>query len=246
MVKSTEPKVTAEAEPKADPQAPLLERMEQRLTELEDRLETKDAENTLLEETIAELRLQFEADGFDEEPKAEIERDPYYSKNPYMLIGEIPPDQAYPEGQVLGWKNEKHREQRRGWRGWNPMSYGDKYTGKDGSLLSTYVVDPPPRLEGSTKMDNWVRRADTVLCRLDKRIFEARQVRRETTSKRNTVVSGSGKTKVLRDGIELVGSGLRDQARPAGGYKRRETPLVGEHHQNLLTPPVSDNSPQEE
>ena len=224
-----------------------IQKMLDRLTNLEDRLETKEAEAQMLEETIADMRQQYELDGFTEEPEAEILYDPYYSKRPYMIIGEIPPDQTFPEGQVLGWKNEKHREQRRGWRGWRPMGYGDQYTGKDGELLKNYIVDPPPRMEGSTKMDNWVRRTDSVLCRLDKRIFDARQTRRETLSRRNVSGAGSSRTQVLKDGVEVVGAGLRTQDRPAGGFRMGEKRIAGEHHQDLpVHPKVPNPEPQEE
>lgn len=231
--------------PKAPTTKDLLSKMDERLSALDDRLSIADAENVVLNETIANMRLQYEEDGFTEDPEAETLYDPFYSKRPYQIVGEIPPDAAYPEGQVLGWKNEDHREKRRGWRGWSYLSYGDKYTGKNGELLRNYITDTPPRLEGSSKMDNHVRRADSVLCRLDKRIFETRQKRRQTTSSRNVAEAGSGRTKVLRDGVEVVGAGLRDQDRPVGGFKLGEKQVVGEHHQKFPVRP-EDNKTQEE
>jgi hypothetical protein len=218
----------------------MLSRMELRLTDLEDRLEVAEAEKIVLEETVVDMREQYTQGGMAEEPEAEVLYDPYYSRNPYQIIGEIPPDATFPDGQVLGWKNEKHREERRGWRGWIPLEYGDKYTGKTGELLQKYIIDPPPRLEGSSKMDNNVRRADSILCRLDKKIFDTRQTRRELLSKRNTSSSGSGRTQVLRDGIEVTGSGMRDQKRPAGGYKIGEKQAVGEHHQEFPVKPQEE------
>lgn len=232
MEKSPTPEVSTEDE--------ALAKMEARLSTLEDRLETADAENTLLTETMEQMKSDFVDSGFIEEPEAEVLYDPYYSKRPYQIIGEIPPDANYPEGQVLGWKNESHREQRRGWRGWIPMEYGDQYTGEDGVHLSKYIVDVPPRLEGSAKIDNNVRRADSLLCRLDKRIFVSRQKRRETLAKRNVSQAGTSRTNVLRDGVSVTGDGLRSQARPAGGFKMGEKQIVGEHHQNLLTKPQED------
>ena len=227
--------------PKVSKKDEVLARMEARLTDLEDRLEVSDAENTILQETIVEMQSEFVDAGFTEEPEAEVLYDPYYSRNPYQIIGEIPPDKNYPAGQVLGWKNEKHREERRGWRGWIPMVYGDEYTGEDGKFLPKYIIDPPPRLEGSSKMDNNVRRADSLLCRLDKRIFDARQKRRETLGNRNVSTAGSSGTKVLRDGVEVTGAGLQKQARPAGGFKIGEKAIVGADHQKF---PVK--KPQEE
>jgi len=228
---STQPEATT-APPKEDPLAVLSAR----LTELEDRLSATDAENTVLEETIASMRLDMEAGGITEEVEAEVLYDPFYSKNPYQIIGEIPPDDTYPEGQVLGWKNESHRESRRGWRGWLRMSYGDKYTGKEGDLLANYIVDPPPRLLGSSKMDNYVRRATDVLCRLDKRIFDSRQKQRTMSNRASVARAGSSTTQVLRDGIELTGAGLRKQDRPAGGFKRGEKYVAAGHSRNLLKP----------
>lgn len=218
--------------PKVDKDALLL-KLDTRLTELEDRLEVSDAENQILTETITNLKAEYDAGGYVEEPEAEVLYDPYYSRNPYQIVGEIAPDANYPEGQVLGWKNEKHREQRRGWRGWIPLEYGDKYAGKEGKLLQNYIIDPPPRMAGSAAMDNNVRRTDSVLCRLDKRIFDTRQSRRETLGKRNISEAGSSRTKVLREGVEVTGSGLKDQDRPAGGFKQHEVAVVGEHHQKF-------------
>jgi hypothetical protein len=215
----------------------LIEALDNKLTELETRLETAESEKGLYEEQVEELQSMLreyqDMTGEEIEPEAEILYDPFYSKNPFKIIGEIPPNEEAPGGQILAWKNPKHRQERRGWRGWIPLEYGDKYTGDNGELLSNYIPDVPPRLEGSSKVDNYVRRADCVLCRIKKEWFEARQQQRMIDSQRNVKREGSSKTIELGEGIRVVGPGLREQKRPSGGFKRGEKPIVGPHHQRL-------------
>ncbi len=58
--------------PKVSKKDETLARMEARLTDLEDRLETSDAEKTLLEETIVQMQTEFVDAGFVEEPEAVV------------------------------------------------------------------------------------------------------------------------------------------------------------------------------
>jgi hypothetical protein len=215
----------------------LIEGLQTQISKLEVRLETAESEKDVYEEEVAALRESledFQRDtGEDIEPQAEVSADPWYSKNPFKIIGEIPPDKAHPTGQVLSWLNVKHRMERRGFRGWTLLQYGDEYTGENGEKLADYILDVPPRMEGSARMDSYVRRADSALGRIDKYIFEARQRQRVLDSQRNVAQAGSPRTTKLREGVEVVGPGLKTQKRPAGGWKRGETPVVGEHHQRL-------------
>ncbi len=192
--------------------------------------EKADADGIIadLQEAITDAR---EAGSTDLEPAAEILYDPFYSKNPYDVIGEIEPNSEYPEGAVIAWKNISNRNGRRGWRGWDLFHYGDEYTGDKGELLSNYIPDPPPRLAGGAVVDTIVRRADSGLGRLDKRIFESRQRMRELNAEQQWVAVGSGETTVLGEHTKMTGSGMREQERPRGGFKVGEkSPMpVGEH-----------------
>jgi hypothetical protein len=97
-------------------------------------------------------------------------RDPFHGQNPHEII-------AHPRGFVLGWKSELYRD-RRGWRGWEKISYDDEY----GQNISRYIPDPPARMEHGTDM--YVRRGDSVLCRLPEAYWLARQQQRTDKANR--------------------------------------------------------------
>lgn len=227
------------AEPvlETDPGNAAQEMILEKLTELENRLSAAEDEKETYRQMVEELTdiVEEQRAAGDEsfEPAAEVLYDPYYSKNPYVIVGSIAPDKDFPEGRVVAWKNFRSRTERRGWRGWNMFKYGDELTGENGEHLSQYIVDPPPRMEGVAQLDSYVRRADLVLAWLDKRIFDARQRRRELESQRQSMQEGSAKTTVIRDGVEVVGPGLKTQARPKGGFRMNDPgdrAIVGKHH----------------
>lgn len=207
-----------------------------KLAELENRLAAAEDEKEAYRQMVEELNdiVEERRAAGDEslEPAAEILYDPYYSKDPYLIVGSIEPTKDFPAGRVVAWKNFRARMERRGWRGWVPFQYGDELTGETGELLKQYIMDPPPRLEGNAQLDSYVRRADLVLAWLDTRIFDARQRRRELESQNQVLREGSAKSKVLRDGVEVVGPGLKTQTRPKGGFRMNDPAdraVVGEH-----------------
>jgi hypothetical protein len=190
--------------------------------------EELNAQRELIEQYRQELAASRDSDddGPDIEREAELLYDPYDSKNPFKVIGNIEPNDEYPDGAVVAWKSPAYRA-RRQWRGWKPFAYGDQYTGKHGDKLSSYIPDPPPMLQGTAELDNYVRRGDVVLARLDKRIWESRQAKRILDSERRRGQSGSRARTVIRDGVELVGEGISQSHRPRGGFR-----------------PESENAPQ--
>jgi hypothetical protein len=232
MEKPTKPQdIEAPAPAEADAvQNSILAKLEQ----LENRLMASESEKEAYRQMVEELTDLVEerraAEAEDMLPAAEILYDPYYSKDPYMIVGSIEPDQQFPKGRVVAWKNFRLRMERRGWRGWVPFQYGDELTGDTGEHLTKYIMDPPPRLEGAMQLDSYVRRADLVLAWIDRRIFDARQRQRELETQRQVMAAGSAKTQILRDGVEVVGDGLKTQARPKGGFRMgSEKPVLGEH-----------------
>lgn len=106
-------------------------------------------------------------DGFD------VAYDDFDVQNPHKII-------ANPPGYMLGWKNPKYREEKRGWRGWVVVQFDD-FIGRN---LSKYLLDPPRRMEHAT--DNSVRRGDALLCYLPKNLWDARQQQRERKAHRLT------------------------------------------------------------
>lgn len=207
------------------------ERFEARLKQMEEELKAQ-------RELADQYRQELEADRDDpndelfDESEVELLYDPFDSKNPFKVIGEIEPCEEYPEGAVVAWKSPAYRE-RRQWRGWTPFQYGDQYTGKNGEKLTAYIPDPPPRVDNE-KLDSYVRRGDVVLARLDKRIWTSRQAKRILESNRNLGKAGSRAKTVLSDGVEIVGRGVSKSQRPRGGFRpeQESAPLAPGAHRS--------------
>ena len=197
----------------AAPKKPDFETRMQQLTE------ELALQRELTEHYRAEIEAQ-EADGTRPVNSAEptLLYDPFNSKNPFKIIGEIEPDKDYPEGAIVAWKSPVYRE-RRQWRGWKPFTYGDEYAGKKGEFLNKYIPDPPPMLAASASLDNYVRRGDVVLSRLDKRIWMTRQEQRLLKSRERQGLHGGDQVTVLGDGIEITGEGTKQSRRPRGGFR---------------------------
>lgn len=188
------------------------------------RLKAMEEELAAQRELTAHYRAELEAgrDGSDDdelfdENQAQLLYDPYDSKNPFKVIGEIAKCDEYPDGAIVAWKSPTYRA-RRQWRGWVPFEYGDEFTGKNGELLTQYIPDPPPRIDNDG-LDNFIRRGDVILARLDKRIWESRQAKRVMESQRNMGKAGSRAKTVLGDGVEIVGRGVSKSERPRGGFR---------------------------
>lgn len=98
-------------------------------------------------------------------PDPVVTYDPYDSQNPIKIL-------ADPPGFKLGWKNPIYRDGGRGWRGWRVVEHDDEI----GRNLKRYLLDPPRRMEHA--VDNYVRRGDSVLCYIERELWEARQKKR--------------------------------------------------------------------
>ena len=189
--------------------------------EFEARLKQLEEELKLQRELTEQYREQLSARDDDEDDIDELEKvvllnDPYQSQNPFKIHGEIEACDEYPSGAVLRWISPTYRE-RRTWRGWVPMQYGDEYTGENGELLNRYIPDPPPIL--ANQPDSYVRRGDVILGRIDKRIWESRQAQRLLESRKRMGKATSKARTVLGDGIELFGPGATPSRRPRGGFR---------------------------
>ena len=162
-----------------------------------------------------------DSDADDDFGPVRLHEDPFDNHNAFRIHGEIDPCEEYPNGAVVQWKNPVYRA-RRQWRGWVPFEWGDEYTGKNGELLTKYIPDPPMALQGPDRVDNYVRRGDVVLARLDKNIFLARQEKRVLESQQRMGLAGSARKTVLSDGVEIVGPGMSDSRRPSGGFRPQQ------------------------
>lgn len=143
----------------------------------------------------------------------------------------VPPDDEFPEGQVLGWKSPRFRADR-GWQGWQPFLYGDAYTGENGELLTNYLVDPPIKGEGESDgdFDRHVRRKGMVLCRLDKRFADARDAKASLKGTQQVSPHTSGQDVPLAQHVRLTGEGLQDQKNMGpGDFRLGQKPPMGKN-----------------
>ena len=124
---------------------------------------------------------------------AELVHDPYSVQNPLTFKKEFP-------GYKFGWKGERHRGAR-GWRGWICVKYDDEI----GRNLDEYIVDPPRKMEGSARQDNYVRRGDSILCILPRRMFDARQKERTDKAARRAANIANAPATKLQHGVVLGG-----------------------------------------
>ncbi len=144
----------------------------------------------------------------------------FEDQDPFTVIGRIPPSEpGDPEcGWVLGWKSERLRNgSGLGWGEWEPLEFGDRFTGENGEKLKPYITAPPRRMKGPDRIDNWVRRADTVLCRIEADIFDAKQA--ASAAKSRARVEGlqvPDGTEVL-PGVVTIGGGRKADPRPNFG-----------------------------
>lgn len=184
----------------------------------------KNEEVLLYKELLAQAQKtieQFQETTGQKLPKeVVVPYDPWDIHNPYDIIGEIPPDANFPNGQVVAWKNPTMRNDSSiGWRGWRPFKYGDEYTGPEGEKLADYIPDPPVRMEGRQHMDSYVRRGDIILCRLDKVLHDTRRTLREL---RSDAARGRVVLTYARPGTAVIGEGITNSERPAGGFSTGE------------------------
>lgn len=155
--------------------------------------------------------------------KDRILRDPFdQNSNPFHIIKRVPPlDNNDPKcGYVLGWISERYRNgSGQGWKGWVPLEYGDKFTGENGEKLKEYISDPPMRMIGPDKVDNLVRRADLVLCRIVADWFDARQENSARESRERVAALAVPEGEEVLPGVEGVTS--------IGGGRRPDKGVFG-------------------
>lgn len=221
----------------------LLEENEQLRKDLEARddsiralTESRDeAEDFLmdLQERMAKMEAlvaQKAADGQPYDPAPELPYDPFDEQHPHRILDN-------PEGWVLSWKNPNLRE-KRGWRGWIPITYDDEY----GKELDKYLQDPPKKMEGIAHQDNYVRRGtDSILCRIPEDIWKARQMKRELKANRKLGRASASDNTTIQHGVETYGDGLKSYRGPSRP-SRPHTPEVvnGEHRPGMVLPTRAD------
>lgn len=195
----------------------------------------------LYKQMVHKLQKQMD-EGKGEVSRDEINRamkmlhDPFDVQDPFAINGDLPPDETDPDGQALRWLAPEYRA-RRGYRGWKLIQWGDQYGSEE--VLSKYLNEPPARMIGPDKSDSYVRRGDLVLGRLNKRIWQSRQLKRELQSALERGVLGDGQDQYVREGLRIVGKGLeRDKGQNAYSGQPtefdKESAVDGVHRTELL------------
>lgn len=227
---------TAKAvEPTAEDRIARMETLMQEMASgqelLEARLRQSEGEKEQLMELVANAEAKArerEESGIPMQPKVDLLYDPYDVQNPLAIVKDIPPSEGYPLGQKLAWKDPQYRDNDRGWRGWIPIRFEDDID------LSEYIPDPPQRFMGEAEMDGYVRRAGLVLARLDMRLWEARNQRREQKSlEARGLANPADPVNFDRSGIQITDEGSHSEEKPSFG----KTPEpMGEHSHRLNLP----------
>lgn len=147
------------------PTKPELEKenvdLQQKLAAANEELEERQRQDAIEQKRLADTIPDVEDTNDEILADPEVMHDPFAGQNPHAILN-------HPLGFMLGWKSELYRG-RRGWRGWEKISYDDEY----GAKLADYINDPPARMTHGTDM--YVRRGDTILCRLPRPIWLERQ-----------------------------------------------------------------------
>ena len=158
-------------------------------------------ENEALQKEIADLKAKIAADkvaGRDTSPEPVLLFDPYDTDiNPLRI-------KKHPEGKHLSWKNPTFRDQK-GWKGWVPVEWDDEI----GQHITDYVNDPPSQMEGTSKQDNYVRRdTDCILCWIDERIWNTRQLKRTMKAARMQQRANAAANQQIQEGVSTFGKGV--------------------------------------
>lgn len=215
--------------------------------ELESRMQEMERENEQLRELVEEAvakREEHAAAG--NSVAAEIDQlyDPYDSHNPLRIAKNIEADAKFPEGQKLSWKSDRVR-QFKGWKGWIPIRWDDEY----GQQLGEYLSDAPMRMEGSENLDGYVRRGGLILCRLDMRIWNSRNAKRELKDAQRRGKSHIESRNLFgREGVNITGTGMGVDGRPrsvgappaAEGARRSELDPTRRHLSDDMEAPIND------
>jgi hypothetical protein len=168
--------------------------------------------------------------------------DPYFAQRAFRITEIIPPDDEYPLGQKLSWKNMKHRD-RSGYKGWIPIEWDDKY----GKQVQKWIPDPPAKWQGPDKMDNIVRRGDSILCRLDMKYWNARQLRRELLAARDRGMLEEGQDVEIRRGVKLTGAGPQRET-GVDPFKKHDDPIqvegIDSHRQHYTREEIDTEVPE--
>jgi len=145
-------------------------------------------------------------------------RDPYSVVKPFRIAGRLPADDESKSGWVLGWKSERLRNNSGiGWRGWIPLEYGDRFTGENGEKLKDCIPDPPRRMQGPDHIDNLVRRADTILCRIQADYFDDRQAKSAEESRSMVAELTTPENQEILPGVTTIGGGRKADKNPTFG-----------------------------
>lgn len=163
-------------------------------------------------------------------PSGRVSKDSFARQNPYRILKRLPGNDEFPEGFQLCWLNPALRNSSMGWQGWQLIQYGDSVAGENGELLAEYLGDIPAREFGPDRVDNYVRRGDSVLGYLPGRWYDERQ--QASADESRALVEGLAvpEGEKLMKNVTTIGGGMIADDRPDFGKGTAEDKSLG----NLL------------
>lgn len=206
--------------------------LRERNEELDDELQVREEERKDFEQRLMRMEAligEQKETGEYAGPEPEMFYDPYdLQRNPHKF-------KKHPEGLRLSWLNAKFRDEDIGWRGWKAVTW-DSEIGKN---LNQYIIDPPEKMLGGSKQDNYVRRGtDTVLAAIDAELYRGRQANDANKALRKETSARAAHNRILAPGVETFGDGVKNEQAPPGGFKKMGAPPLpeGGHRTRLMHP----------
>jgi hypothetical protein len=206
-----EPAVEAEV-----PALPTVKEMEAELVALQAKKEALKKELELSNRPVIQDSTplpsddRLASDATEEEvARAEVLRDPYDSKITTRIL-------RHPPGKHLNWVNPLTADHRGTMKGYVPVKREDPI----GRELHRYLDEPPKRMDGLAKIDEYIRRGDLILCWIDIGIWNERQFAREREAARR--VGGQAKQESYGRHGRSTDKGLEIDKKP---YQERRAAL---------------------
>lgn len=169
-----------------------------------------------------------QAAGESVDPAPRIYHDPFDLANPHKIL-------KHPEGKVLSWINPRLRQEQMGWQGWEPVTWDSEI----GRNIKQYIPDPPAKMQGISKQDNYVRRGtDSVLSSIDREIWLAREQKRENKALRKQLAANATANRSMGPGVITTGDGVQRDPHPRQGMEKPLEPALapGGHRTRLMHP----------
>lgn len=220
-----------------------LKELEARVEQLQNKMEADETEGKKVDKPDADVFEDFDMGGKALDFKQEW----------------IEPDEDFPMGRKLQWCGNRMREEY-GMAGWTAVKLGDPFLIKEekdpksgkvqriiGGKLSQYLHAPPPKMDGSAKRDDYIRRGDVFLAWMDMRQWIAKEQRAAKLAQRKRLVAADQQDHINvkgRKGASVIGPGLTQTNDPKQGLQ--SGPTVHGLHASALPKDIPKDMPKKE